>query len=101
VSTPPPGPSQFLDAGNRLLGPAPVYLETGTVTLQDGTMSGILTMRSATATMTAFLSADELSAWAKVISDLAAATGRKPVLAVPTMGETMALQNGGRRPPAR
>jgi hypothetical protein len=102
MSQPPgPGPGQFLDTGNRLLGPAPVYLETGTVVQQGGSLAGTVTMRSATTTMTAFLSADELSAWAKVISDLAATVrGGSPGLVLPTAGETIALGNSSRRPPA-
>jgi hypothetical protein len=57
-------------------------------------------MRSATTTMTAFLSADELSTWEKVIHDLAAAVKGSPGLVLPTLAERITLGNGGRRPPA-
>lgn len=63
-------PQTPFDTGNPLLARAPVRLETGTLDTPDGKL-GALTLRSATTTMTAFLTAEDLRTWSDLLGQLA------------------------------
>lgn len=66
MTMPHPGARVLVDAGNRLLGKVPATLDTGSIEAQDGTY-GIVTVRTASATLTVFLTAAELREWAQVL----------------------------------
>ena len=61
-----------MDIGNPLLSAVTTRLDTGTVSEPGEAPRGILTMRSATTTMTVVLGADDLDMWAGIITALAA-----------------------------
>lgn len=65
-----PSGAPFIDTGNQLLSQVPVRMETGTVDTPAGKVA-VLTLRSATTTMTALLGVADLRAWTEVLGDLA------------------------------
>lgn len=94
-----PGQVPFLDTGNPLLAQVPVRLECGTVTGQGTAATGVLTLRSATTTMSVLLSADDLRKWAKIISDLSESLGGSgPGLIKATAADISSLGKGNGRP---
>jgi hypothetical protein len=89
----------FLDAANLLLASGPARIETGTIDIPGTGRVGALTIRTASTTLTVFLTAVQLDEWALMVSNLAAAV-RAAVLVQPTAAETALLRQGnGRRPP--
>jgi hypothetical protein len=90
----------FLDQDNHLLAGVPARLDTGVIGLPAGAGNmGVLTVRTASTTVSVVMTAADLDGWARAVSDLAATVRAAPVLALPTAGETAALRNGGNRPP--
>jgi hypothetical protein len=70
-----PNSMQFLDQNNPLLASGPARLDGGTIEFpQVGTL-GVLSMRTASATVTAMLTADELHTWARFVDALADQVG--------------------------
>ena len=63
-----PDPRTYLDIRNTLLGRVPALLETGSVTAPQGTL-GIVTIRTASTTMTVLVTRDELADWIRVLQD--------------------------------
>lgn len=59
-----------MDVNNPLLSGTPCRLDGGVAQTADGRV-GVLTVRTTSATVTGFLSAEELRTWAKFINDLA------------------------------
>jgi hypothetical protein len=93
MSTPPEPPGPVTDAGNELLAPVLAKLHAGTVQASDGTTLGVVTIRTTSATVTAFLNASDVKAWADVLNGLAAQMGATS-LVVPAPLDLAALQNG-------
>lgn len=104
MTQPQPGLSAFLDIGNLLLSQVPVRLELGAVTAPGRPQTGVVTLRSATTTMTALLTAEELRAWAGMLTEAAGALSGSSVVPASAV-DIAALQqqlhppNGQRRPP--
>lgn len=59
----------FLDAGNPLLGPCAARLETGTLAV-SGSQLGVVTIRTASTTLTVLLKAADVKVWAKLLTGL-------------------------------
>jgi len=59
----------FVDSANQLLTQVPVRLETGTIDAPAGTFA-VITLRSASTTFTALLSAEDLGNWLDVLTGL-------------------------------
>jgi hypothetical protein len=86
-------PNSFLDQGNPLLQPQPVRIDAGSVTMPDGTVLGVLTFRSPSTTMSAFLSPEEVQQWAEILADAAEKLGAgKKKLTVAGPQEAMLLK---------
>jgi hypothetical protein len=98
VSTP-AGPVPFIDPANQMLAQVPFRWDLGTIDLPGsaGTMA-VLTLRTASTTMTVIMGTEDMDKLRNDIARVAAAIGGKPGLAMPTVGETIALGNGNRRP---
>lgn len=92
-----PGPPSFLDAGNPLLSQVPVRLELGALGPAGGTRTGVLTLRSATTTMTVLLSAGELRSWSASLA--AAATALDASTVVPASAADVAAIQAQLHPP--
>jgi hypothetical protein len=73
----------FIDTGNPLLSPVRANLDTGTVTQPDGTKMAVLTIRTASTTMTVMLTAAEFAAWTEMLTGLQAELGSPIRLATP------------------
>ena len=98
-----PGPPSFLDIGNQLLSQVPVRLELGAVTVPGGVKTGVMTLRSATTTMTVLLTADELRGWSASLAEAARALEASTVVPasaadVAALQEQLHPPNGQRRP---
>jgi hypothetical protein len=61
----------FLDPYNQLLAAGPARLDGGTISAPDQPTQGVLTVRTASTTLTSLMSADDLDNWAKFITNLA------------------------------
>lgn len=94
-----PARKTFLDADNPLLAGGPAQLDAGAISLAAGAgNAGVLTLRTTSATVTVIMTAADLDAWAKVISDLAAQVRAAPVLDRAPVSDISALMSGGGRP---
>jgi hypothetical protein len=91
--TAPEPPEPVTDTGNALLAPGPAKLHTGTAQATDGTTLGVVTIRTASATVTGFLMRDDVKAWADVLNGLHAQMGAGN-LVVPAPGDLRNLANG-------
>lgn len=90
------------DPANPLLNAAPCRLDTGVISLGNGTRAGALTVRTATTTVTVMLAASELATWAQVITGLASLVSGQPAagaagLARPTAADVAVISRDGRR----
>jgi hypothetical protein len=94
VST--PRPPQFVDPANPLLSQVTARLDAGTVSTPDGSRVYVLTIRTASTTLTVFLSADDLHAWAGILTSLTASGGFG--LHIPSIAESAAFGRGNGRP---
>jgi hypothetical protein len=65
-----PQDSPFVDPGNRLLAPVRADLETGTVHWPDGTRYAVVTIRTASVTLTVMLDAAGFATWMRVLTAL-------------------------------
>jgi hypothetical protein len=81
------------DPGNELLAPALAKLHTGTAQASDGSTLGVVTIRTTSATVTAFLTAGDVKAWADVLNGLAVQMGAGS-LVVPGPMDLGVLRNG-------
>jgi hypothetical protein len=70
MTMPHPGARQLVDTGNQLLSKAPVTLDTGSVETPEAIL-GVVTFRTASVTLTAFLTAAELKEWSGLLDGLA------------------------------
>ena len=101
-----PGLPSFLDIANSLLSQVPVRLELGAMMPPGGVKTGVLTLRSATTTMTALLSAEEMRSWAGMLAQAAASLeGGNSAVVPASAADVVALQaelhpSNGRRPKA-
>jgi hypothetical protein len=93
MSTASEPPAPVTDPGNDLLAPALAKLHAGTVQASDGSTLGVVTIRTTSATVTAFLNASDVKAWADVLNGLAVQMGAAS-LVVPGPMDLGALQNG-------
>jgi len=82
------------DLGNALLSAVPAQLATGVLTSADGAEYGIITVRTTSATVTAYLSPGEVREWADHLNGLHAQLGASSLI-VPGPGAL----NGLRFPP--
>lgn len=65
-----PDQPSFVDSGNSLLAPVPARLETGTIESPSGKLA-VLTIRSATTTMTVMIGVKDLRNWTGILGALA------------------------------
>lgn len=93
MTTPPEPLGPVTDTGNDLLAPTQAKLHTGTAQATDGSTLGVVTIRTTSATVTAFLTAADVGAWADVLNGLRAQLGATS-LVVPAPGDLAALANG-------
>jgi hypothetical protein len=93
VTTPPEPPAPVTDLGNDLIAPVLAKLHVGTAQASDGSTLGVVTVRTTSATVTAFLNAADVKAWADVLNGLAAQLGATS-LVVPAPVDLRALSNG-------
>jgi hypothetical protein len=84
------------DPGNALLAPVLARLHTGTVRASDGSVYGVVTIRTTSATVTAYLAAGEVKTWADVLNGLHAQMGAGS-LVVPAPGDLPQLDAAMRR----
>jgi hypothetical protein len=99
--TVPQAPRSYLDENNPLLSGVPARLDTGAIGLPAGAgTAGVVTVRTASTTVTVILTAAELDTWAGVLRNLASTVREAPVLARPTPAETFTLAKGNGRLPA-
>jgi len=94
-----PARKTFLDSDNRLLAGGPAQLDTGVIGLPAGAGNvGAATIRTASTTLSLFMTASELDVWADVIRKLAEDVRNAPVLdRSPGLGVS-ALMQGNARP---
>lgn len=85
----------FIDAGNRLLEPVRADLDTGTVTRPDGTKQAVITVRTASTTLTVMLDAAGFAVWMKVLTELQATMGAGLQVVTPDQARDLGL-NGSR-----
>jgi hypothetical protein len=90
-----PQGTPFIDAGNRLLGPVRADLDTGTVTQPEGTKLAVLTIRTASTTLTVMLDAPGFATWMKVLTELQATMGAGIQVVTPDQARDLGL--GGPR----
>ena len=83
------------DPANPLLASGPSQLATGIFTSPDGLKAGALTIRTPSATVTVFLSTEELRAWSATIASLADRMSRPGVIAATAM-DVIRLGNDGK-----
>lgn len=90
----------FVDTGNQLLGPVPASLDAGTVTQPDGTKLVVITLRTASTTMTVMLTAGDFATWMKVLDGLRDTVGARIQVVTADQARQMGLNGGGpARPP--
>jgi hypothetical protein len=85
----------LFDAGNRLLAPVAANLDAGTVTRPDGARLVVLTVRTASTTVTVMLDEPEFAAWMKVLTGLQASVGSGIQVVTPDQARDLGL-NGQR-----
>jgi hypothetical protein len=78
--TTPPRP--FVDMANPMLTQVPAQLDTGSVGTPSGKL-GVLTIRTASTTLTVFLTQDDLRTWSGLLTGLADQLGGSIVVASP------------------
>lgn len=75
MTTPHPKATILVDPGNTLLSKSSFTMDTGSIeTLHDGTL-GVITLRTPSATLTLFLTAEELREWAQMLTSVADQVG--------------------------
>lgn len=67
-----PGTPSFLDAGNPLLAKVDIKMDTGTISVPGQGTAGVVTIRTASTTLTILLTQQEVRDWAKMFTGLAA-----------------------------
>jgi hypothetical protein len=99
-------PSQLFDTGNPLLAQGPSRLETGSVSSPAGTI-GMITVRTASTTLTLFAAEADVREWATLLGELADTLGGSGGGIVPATAMDVAaltrqqqqLRRNGQRPP--
>lgn len=88
-----PSPLTFIDTNNPLCGPCPARLDIGVIQHPvDGPM-GVVTIRTASTTMTVVMGADDLQGWGDSLKELANQMGgAKKSLLVAGPGDAAALK---------
>ena len=83
----------MFDASNPLLTPGPVLMCTGKIRGPDGIEYGVVTLRTTSATVTGYLTREEVYRWASMlellagkISPLAAGSGPPATAPLPGLG---------------
>jgi hypothetical protein len=100
VST--PAAPAFFDPGNPLLAQVPVQLDAGTVTGAGPDPVAILTIRTASTTLSVLLGAEELGKWSEIISGLHASLnggGSSRRVQAASVADVMQLTQNGVKPP--
>lgn len=95
MSTPAP---QFIDAANPLLAQVPTRMDSGTIDIPGSGKVAIVTIRTASTTLSVIMSAEELRTWSDILSRLAASMPGGSGIVVPSAAETVALARGNGRP---
>ena len=88
----------FVDTGNKLLGPVTASLDAGTVTQPDGTKLVVITLRTASTTMTVMLTAGDFATWMKVLDGLKDAAGARIQVVTPDQARQLGLNGGPGHP---
>jgi hypothetical protein len=86
-----PNVPQFIDPNNPLLNGGPAKLDTGTIVGPEGKKVGVLTIRTASTTVTVLMAAENLNEWGDLIKDLAASLGGGAKLQAASMMDVAAL----------
>lgn len=86
-----PGEMPFYDLANPLFAAVPARLDTGTIDIPGRGRFAVLTIRTASTTMSVVLGKNDLRTWSGVIADL---TGRMSGLARPSAAETAVILSG-------
>lgn len=84
----------FIDAGNRLLAPVRADLEVGSMTQAEGTKLAVLTIRTASTTLTVMLDAPGFAAWMKVLTELQGTMGAGIQVVSPEQARDLGLGGG-------
>jgi len=92
MTTPPP---PLYDTGNTMIAPVPVQLHTGDISGPAGKL-GVVTIRTATTTLTVFLQPGELREWSQMLAGLADSMASG--LTVASAADVMAFQKLPRKP---
>lgn len=97
MTSPDPSEMRFLDVHNPLIGGGPARIDTGIIQHPEAGKLGVLTVRTASATVTCLMGDVDLDNWADHIHQLADALRGGPKLAAATMGDVAALETVQRR----
>jgi hypothetical protein len=98
MTSPDPNQMRFLDINNPLCAGGPARIDSGIIGTEQGKM-GVLTVRTASTTLTVVMNTDDLRNWAEHISNLAdAMDGGGTKLVAAGMGDVVALDTTMRKP---
>ena len=87
----------LIDAGNQLLAPVPASLDAGTVIQPEGTKLAVVTIRTASTTLTVMLDAPSYATWMKVLTGLQDQLGAGIQVVTPDQARSLGL-DGHRHP---
>jgi hypothetical protein len=101
MTGPAPGGGQqagpLIDTGNQLLAPVNASLDAGTVTQPEGTKLAVITIRTASTTLTVMLDAPSYATWMQVLAGLQNQMGAGIQVVTPDQARFLGLD--GRRNP--
>ena len=99
MTTPPGAPPAFIDVGNPLLAQVPARLDGGTIDIPGAGRMAVVTIRTASTTLSVVLSAEELGKWAQILSGMhASMNGAISGIVLPTAADVSRLERGNRQP---
>jgi hypothetical protein len=86
-----PNALQFIDPNNPLLNGGPAKLDTGSIVGPDGKKVGVLTIRTASTTVTVLMGAVHLNEWSEILGNLAKDIGGGAKLQAASMMDVASL----------
>lgn len=89
--TTPQNPASFLDQNNPLIATGPARLDLGVITHPQNGKIGVVTVRTSSSTVHAFLTAEEVGQWADLLNGLKEALGGGTKLQPATMNDVAAM----------
>jgi hypothetical protein len=90
-------PPAFIDPGNPLLAKVPARLDAGTIDIPGQGRVAVVTIRTASTTVSVVLTGDELGQWSEIIRGLHASMGGAiSGLVIPTPVEAAAIRGSSR-----